>query len=114
VARFLQRATLDHSKKSLAVDIKQARGRQLIQAIVPKIDVLVENFTPGVMARAGLEAASHNAAHMEPLRVRFGVDERIDLTFHLDHSAGADQPGAVLPLVRVSERKFEVRLAFGI
>ena len=44
----------NHSKKSLAVDIKQARGRDLIRAMVPKVDVVVENFAPGVMARAGL------------------------------------------------------------
>src|SRR5271166_6970559 len=43
----------NHSKKSLAVDIKQARGRELIRAMVPKVDVVVENFAPGVMARAG-------------------------------------------------------------
>src|SRR4051812_36823862 len=36
----------NHSKKSLAVDIKQARGRDLIKALLPKVDVLVENFAP--------------------------------------------------------------------
>jgi len=44
----------NHSKKSLAVDIKQDRGRALVHALIPKIDVVVENFAPGVMARAGL------------------------------------------------------------
>jgi CoA:oxalate CoA-transferase len=44
----------NHSKKSLAVDIKQARGRDLVHALIPKIDVVVENFAPGVMSRAGL------------------------------------------------------------
>jgi CoA:oxalate CoA-transferase len=44
----------NHSKKSLAVDIKQPRGRALIKSLVPKVDVLVESFAPGVMARAGL------------------------------------------------------------
>jgi crotonobetainyl-CoA:carnitine CoA-transferase CaiB-like acyl-CoA transferase len=44
----------NHSKKSLAIDIKHARGRELIRAIVPRVDMLVENFAPGVMARAGL------------------------------------------------------------
>ncbi|MDP2298660.1 MAG: CoA transferase [Pseudolabrys sp.] len=44
----------NHSKKSLAVDIKQPRGRDLILSLIPKIDVVVENFAPGVMARAGL------------------------------------------------------------
>ena len=53
----------NHSKKSLAVDIKQSRGRELIRAIVPKIDALVENFTPGVMARAGLGYDELSAIH---------------------------------------------------
>src|SRR3984885_11038529 len=44
----------NHSKKSLAVDIKQERGRALVYAIIPEIDVVVENFAPGVMSRAGL------------------------------------------------------------
>ncbi len=43
----------NHSKRSLAVDIKQARGRALVHALIQKIDVVVENFAPGVMARAG-------------------------------------------------------------
>jgi crotonobetainyl-CoA:carnitine CoA-transferase CaiB-like acyl-CoA transferase len=44
----------NHSKKSLAIDIKQEKGRALVHALIPKIDVVVENFAPGVMARAGL------------------------------------------------------------
>ena len=44
----------NHSKKSLAVDLKQARGRELVHALIAKIDVVVENFAPGVMARSGL------------------------------------------------------------
>jgi CoA:oxalate CoA-transferase len=44
----------NHSKKSLAIDIKQDRGRELVYALIPKIDVVVENFAPGVMERAKL------------------------------------------------------------
>lgn len=44
----------NHSKRSLAVQFKHARTRELIKAMIPKIDVLVENFAPGVMARSGL------------------------------------------------------------
>jgi CoA:oxalate CoA-transferase len=44
----------NHSKRSLALDFKQPRGRELLLAMAPKIDVVVENFAPGVMARAGL------------------------------------------------------------
>jgi CoA:oxalate CoA-transferase len=53
----------NHSKKSLAVDLGQSRGRDLVRAIVPKIDVLVENFAPGVMARAGLGYDQLRAIH---------------------------------------------------
>lgn len=44
----------NHSKKSLAIDLKQERGRELVRALAGKVDVVVENFAPGVMARAGL------------------------------------------------------------
>ena len=44
----------NHSKKSLAVDIKRERGRDLVYALIPKVDIVVENFAPGVMARTGL------------------------------------------------------------
>ena len=53
----------NHSKKSVAVDIKQARGRELVRALVPKVDVVVENFAPGVMARAGLGYDDLKALH---------------------------------------------------
>ncbi|MEH6477684.1 MAG: CaiB/BaiF CoA-transferase family protein [Sneathiella sp.] len=44
----------NHSKKSLAIDLKSPRGQELIKKMLPKIDVLVENFAPGAIARMGL------------------------------------------------------------
>jgi CoA:oxalate CoA-transferase len=44
----------NHSKKSLALDLKQPRSRELLHALARKVDVVVENFAPGVMARNGL------------------------------------------------------------
>src|SRR5262245_13810476 len=44
----------NHSKRSVALDFKHARGRELIRKLAANSDVLVENFAPGVMARAGL------------------------------------------------------------
>jgi crotonobetainyl-CoA:carnitine CoA-transferase CaiB-like acyl-CoA transferase len=43
----------NHGKRSLAVDLRQQRGRELLLAMIPKIDVLVENFAPGVIADMG-------------------------------------------------------------
>jgi CoA:oxalate CoA-transferase len=44
----------NHSKKSLALDFKHPKSQELLRKLAAKCDVLVENFTPGVMARAGL------------------------------------------------------------
>jgi CoA:oxalate CoA-transferase len=44
----------NHSKKSIAIDFKNPKGLALLKRMIVKFDILVENFTPGVMARAGL------------------------------------------------------------
>jgi CoA:oxalate CoA-transferase len=43
----------NHSKRSLGIDLKSSRGRELILAMIPKTDVIVENFAPGVIAALG-------------------------------------------------------------
>jgi CoA:oxalate CoA-transferase len=44
----------NHSKKSLALDFKNPRSHDLIRSMIPNVDVVVENFAPGVMRRYGL------------------------------------------------------------
>lgn len=44
----------NHSKRSIALQWKHPRSTELLKAMAAKADVLVENFSPGVMARAGL------------------------------------------------------------
>jgi len=41
-------------KKSLCVDLRDPRGMAIIAALVPKVDVVVENFKPGTLAEMGL------------------------------------------------------------
>lgn len=41
-------------KRSLAVDIKSDRGRDIVRALAARTDVLVENFRVGALARRGL------------------------------------------------------------
>jgi CoA:oxalate CoA-transferase len=43
----------DHSKRSLGVDLHNPRGKELLLRMIPKIDVVVENFAPGVIAQMG-------------------------------------------------------------
>ncbi len=47
----------NHSKRSLALDWKHERSRQILRDLSARSDVLVENFAPGVMERAGLSYA---------------------------------------------------------
>jgi crotonobetainyl-CoA:carnitine CoA-transferase CaiB-like acyl-CoA transferase len=42
-------------KRSLAVDFASEQGQALLRTLASDADVLVENFRPGVMARAGLD-----------------------------------------------------------
>ena len=44
----------NRGKKSLCVDLKTPEGLALIKELIPKVDIAVENFTPGVIARMGL------------------------------------------------------------
>jgi crotonobetainyl-CoA:carnitine CoA-transferase CaiB-like acyl-CoA transferase len=44
----------NRSKRSIAIDLKNPSGMRVIEAIVKKSDVLVENFRPGVLDRLGL------------------------------------------------------------
>lgn len=44
----------NRGKRSLCVDLSQPEGVALVRSLVPHVDIVVENFTPGVMARRGL------------------------------------------------------------
>jgi len=43
------------SKRSLAIDLKTTAGRDLVKRLVPRFDVVCENFTPGTVTRLGLD-----------------------------------------------------------
>ncbi|MCP5336038.1 MAG: CoA transferase [Oceanospirillaceae bacterium] len=46
---------LNRGKKSLALDLKQPEGADLLRSLVQHYDILVEQFRPGVMAKLGLD-----------------------------------------------------------
>ena len=43
----------NRGKKSLCLDLKSPAGKAIIEELIPKMDVMVENFAPGVIARLG-------------------------------------------------------------
>jgi len=46
--------SINRNKESVAIDFKTARGRELLDALIAKADVIVENFRPGTLERMGL------------------------------------------------------------
>jgi crotonobetainyl-CoA:carnitine CoA-transferase CaiB-like acyl-CoA transferase len=48
-------AHLNTSKRSIAVDLKRAESRELLEPLIRWADVVVENFSPGTMAKLGLD-----------------------------------------------------------
>lgn len=45
---------VNRNKRSIGVDFKRPEGRRLLQALAKESDVLIENFLPGTLDRAGL------------------------------------------------------------
>ncbi|MBW0450693.1 formyl-CoA transferase [bacterium M00.F.Ca.ET.228.01.1.1] len=44
---------LNHNKRSVTIDTKHPEGKQVLEALIQKCDVLVENFAPGALDRMG-------------------------------------------------------------
>jgi crotonobetainyl-CoA:carnitine CoA-transferase CaiB-like acyl-CoA transferase len=51
----------NRGKKSLCIDVKKPGGLEILKDLVRTVDVLVENFSPGVIGRIGLDYATVNA-----------------------------------------------------
>lgn len=54
---------LNRSKESLTLDVKSARGREVLEDLLGGADVFVQNLAPGAAARLGLDTASLTARH---------------------------------------------------
>lgn len=52
--KSLYAASILRNKRLIAVDLRQARGREVVRRLVPKCDVVVENFRPGTLEKWGL------------------------------------------------------------
>jgi formyl-CoA transferase len=44
---------LNHNKRSITLDTKNPKGKEVLEAMVKHCDVMVENFAPGVLDRMG-------------------------------------------------------------
>ena len=46
--------SVNAGKRSITMDLKQPKALEVIKRLVPKVDVVMENFRPGVMEKLGL------------------------------------------------------------
>jgi len=51
----------NRNKKSITIDLKNAKGVELVKELVQTSDVFIENFTPGLTSRLGLDYESLKA-----------------------------------------------------
>ena len=51
------------SKRSIAIDLKSAEGKELFKRLVPRFDVVAENFKPGTLERLGIGYETLSALH---------------------------------------------------
>ena len=54
---------VNRNKESVTLDFKSPRGRDILDRLIARADILVENFRPGTLARLGLDYASLKTAH---------------------------------------------------
>ncbi|WP_153506159.1 CaiB/BaiF CoA transferase family protein [Cumulibacter manganitolerans] len=60
---------LNRSKESVALDIKDAGDRALLDALVERADIVIQNLAPGAVGRLGLDAATLRARRPELIHI---------------------------------------------
>lgn len=55
--------SINRNKESVAIDFKSPQGRALLEQLIARADILVENFRPGTLSRMQLDYASLSARH---------------------------------------------------
>jgi crotonobetainyl-CoA:carnitine CoA-transferase CaiB-like acyl-CoA transferase len=53
----------NRSKESITLNLRSAEGQGIVRDLASRVDVVVENFPPGTLARYGLDAASLRAGN---------------------------------------------------
>jgi len=92
----------NRNKKSLAVDTKDPRGREIVQKLVATADVFSENFKGGTMAKLGLDHGSlaalnpklvyvsHKGFLPGPYEHRTALDEVVQMMGGLAYMTGPE------------------------
>jgi crotonobetainyl-CoA:carnitine CoA-transferase CaiB-like acyl-CoA transferase len=95
-------ALFNRNKKSLAIDTKTAKGREIMLRLIGTADVFNENFKPGAMAKMGLDYeslkainprliyVSHKGFLPGPYEQRTALDEVVQMMGGLAYMTGPE------------------------
>jgi crotonobetainyl-CoA:carnitine CoA-transferase CaiB-like acyl-CoA transferase len=117
----------NRGKRSLALDVKQPAGREVLARLLARADVLVENFRPGVLAALGFEPAELLARHPRlivcsisgfgadgPYAARPGFDPIAQGMSGLMSLTGTDESGPTRVGIAISDLLAGIFAAHGI
>ena len=65
--------TINRNKKSIVLDLKTERGREIVLDLVRQCDVLLENFRPGTLEKWGLGPAELDEANPDLVITRISA-----------------------------------------
>ena len=68
---------LGRGKRSIAVDLKQRRGIEVVLRLVESADALIESFRPGVAERLGIEEGT---AYPQDARLRLSSLRKVSIS----------------------------------
>jgi formyl-CoA transferase len=118
---------LQRNRRSIAIDLKRAEGRNLFMKLAAVADVVVENFRPDVKHRLGIDydaLASHNPRLVYasisgfgedgPYSNRPGLDQIVQGMSGLMSVTGLPGQGPVRAGIAVSDSAAGIYCAFGI
>jgi crotonobetainyl-CoA:carnitine CoA-transferase CaiB-like acyl-CoA transferase len=90
----------NRNKKSISIDLKSEAGKQVIDRLLCRADVLIENFAPGTMDRLGLDFESVRSVNERliyaslkgfmdgPYQDRLALDEVVQMMSGLAYMTG--------------------------
>jgi len=109
-------ATLNRNKKSIAIDLKKEGAQEIIHKLLPKYDIVIEQFRPGVMKRLGLDFATLKETQPNliycsitgygqtgPLKDRAGHDINYLALSGLASFSGREETGPVLSGAQIAD-----------
>jgi crotonobetainyl-CoA:carnitine CoA-transferase CaiB-like acyl-CoA transferase len=118
---------LNRNKRSLCLDLKKPAGAQVIRDLLPRIDVLIENFRPAVMERLGFGYKAVSAVNPRiiyascsgygaegPYRERPGQDLLIQAMSGLVANTGTDDSPPTAGAAAIVDQHGAALLAQGV